>query len=242
MSERHPEEPEERPGWLYPLIVAGVTAIIGAVILVFYLSPDIETVTGGGARRTTDTTPVTVTLGARRFVIPANYIRQPDARIDGATTEIELEAFLTDMHGYGALDADAARDVTRQSPVVTIILKAGPPALDDRQKFERLYAPNADPDQPAYAYRDFTVTPMGPGSGYAGQQVFTYEKDGAFFVMACSADDKDYDTGGLCQREMKWGEDITVRYAFRGGRIRDWMEIDASVGELLGRLEEKPEP
>ena len=233
-----PDEPEERPSWLYPLIVFGITAAIGAVILFLYLGPGFDDLTGVSVRPTSEAAPVEVTLGARRFAIPSNYIRLPAQRGAGAKDEIELDAFLPDMHGFTDDDAEALQDVTRQSTVVALILKAGGPELSERDRFDRIYARNADPARPPYEYFGLTVTPMAENTGYAGEQIFTRElPDNEFAVIRCSPDDKEHDIGGLCIREMAWGDGLTVVYTFRGGRLRTWSEIDDGVKALLKRLE-----
>ena len=238
---RAANEPEERPGWLYPLILLAITAAIGAVILYLYVGPGLDELTGAAVRPTSEQAPIAVTLGTRRFAIPGNYIRLPAQRRAGAASEIELEAFLPDMHGYSEADAEGQRDVSCHSTVVALILKAGAPDLSERERFERIYQRNADPLKPPYEYFGLTVFQMAETSGYAAQHVFTRELDGGeFAVVICSPDDKDHDIGGLCMREMAWGEGLTAIYSFRGGRLRDWKEIDDAVKELLARLEAPP--
>lgn len=232
------DEPEERPSWLYPLILFGITAAIGAVILYLYIGPGLDELTGAAVRPTGESAPLQVTLGPRQFEIPANYIRLPAQRREGPAGEIELDAFLPDMHGFAEDDADAIKDVTRDSPLVSLILRAGAPELTERERFERIYARNADPAKPPYKYYELTVTPMAEQTGFAGEQIFTREmEDGSFFVLRCSGDDKEHDIGGLCLREMAWGDGLTVIYSFRGGWLRRWREVDDAVHALLVRLE-----
>ena len=39
---------------------------------------------------------------------------------------------------------------------------------------------------------------------------------------------------------MAWGEGLTAIYSFRGGRLRNWKDIDDAVKALLTRLEAPP--
>jgi hypothetical protein len=232
------EEPEERPSWLYPLILFGITALIGAVILFLYLGPGIDDLTGRAVRPTGEAAALDVTIGARGFAIPANYIRLPDQRRAGATGEIELDAFLPDMHGFTDDDAEALKDVTRDSSVVSLILRAGAPELTERDRFDRIYARDADPSKPAFESHGFKVISMGENTGYAGEKVYTRETEtGEFVVIRCTNDDKEHEIGGLCLREIAWGEGLTVVYSFRGGRLDAWKDVDDGVKALLTRLE-----
>lgn len=233
----NPGEPEEKPSWLYPLIIAAITFVIGAMILWLYLGPSLDDLTGASVRPTSEGQIYQVVLGERRFDVPGNYIRLPAARRDGAASEIELTALLPDLHGFAEGEEDEIRDVTRGSSVVSIMLKAGSPDLTERERFERIYTKNADASVPEFVYEGFDVLTMGADSGYAGQKVFTREDEGHFALIICSEDDNEKDIGGLCIREMAWGPSLTAIYTFRGGRLKEWSEIDAGVKALLMRLE-----
>lgn len=233
----NPDEPEEKPSWLYPLIIAAITFVIGAIILWLYLGPSLDDLTGASVRPTSEGQIYQVVLGERRFDVPGNYIRLPAARRDGAASEIELTALLPDLHGFAEGEEDEIRDVTRGSSVVSIMLKAGSPDLTERERFERIYRKNADAAVPEFAYEGFDVLTMGADSGYAGQKVFSREDEGHFALIICTEDDNEKDIGGLCIREMAWGPSLTAIYTFRGGRLKEWPEIDAAVKALLMRLE-----
>ena len=233
----NPDEPEEKPSWLYPLIIAAITFVIGAVILWLYLGPSLDDLTGASVRPTSEGQVYQVVLGERRFDVPGNYIRLPAARRDGAASEVELTALLPDLHGFADGEEDEIRDVTRGSSVVSIMLKAGSPDLTERERFERIYKKNADAAVPEFAYEGFDVLTMAADSGYAGQKVFTREDEGHFALIICTEDDNEKDIGGLCIREMAWGPSLTAIYTFRGGRLKEWTEIDAAVKALLMRLE-----
>ncbi len=232
-----PNEPEEKPSWLYPLIVAAITFVIGAGILWLYLGPSFDDLTGASVRPTSESAVHSVVLGERRFDIPGNYIRRPTARRSGPATEIELDALLPDLHGFAEGEEDEIRDITRMSGLVSIIIKTGEPELGERERFERIYLKNADPDAHPYDHEGFEVRPMSPHSGYVGQQVFTREDNGEFTLILCSADDPAREAGGLCIREMAWGRGLTAVYAFRVGRLSEWRQIDDAVRGLLLRLE-----
>ncbi len=233
----NPDEPEEKPSWLYPLIIAAITLAIGAAILWSYLGPSFDDITGAAIRPTTKSDAYPVMLGERRFEVPGNYIRLPTQRREGPANEITLDALLPDLHGFGAGEDDDIHDVTRDSKLVSITLKLGTPELTERERFERIYLKNADPAATPGESDGFTVTPMDAASGYAGQQVLTREVDGHFALLICSADDPDQEIGGLCIREMPWGPNLTAIVSFRSGRLKDWAEIDSAVKALLMRLE-----
>lgn len=233
-------EPVERPGWLYPLIIFVVTAAIGAAILWLYIGPGIDDLTGAAVKPTSAAESADVTIAGVSFAIPENYIRLPSARADGPRDEIELDALLPDFRGFMDGDEDALKDVSRSSPVVSIAIKAGAPEMNARERFDRIYARNADPSKGQYEFAGFVVTPLAESSGYAGQQAFTRETGSEFVVILCGGDDRTNNIGGLCQREMAWGDRLTVVYAFRGGHLTDWPDLDAGVKALIKGLEAAP--
>lgn len=232
-----PNEPEERPGWLYPLILFGITLVIGAIMLAVFLAPDFEEVIA--ASPTSDADAVQVVIAGRTFDIPTNYIHDSAARGGGTMDRIQLDALLPDLRGFGDDDDDEIRDVTRTSPAITVTLVSGTPELNERDRFERIYARNAASSQAPYEYAGFRVTPLTRESGYAGQSAFTREQDGEFVVLLCSADDRDNEIGGFCQREMAWGQNLTLVYGFRGGHLGQWPALDQAVRALLTRFERK---
>jgi hypothetical protein len=233
----NPGEPEEKPSWLYPLILTGITLAIGAVILWSFLGPSLDDITGAAIRPTSDSDAYQVVLGERRFDVPGNYIRLPSSRRAGPASELELDALLPDLHGFASGEDDEIRDVSRNSRLVSITLKIGMPKLTERERFERIYQKNADPGKPPYDVDGFTATPMDASSGYAGQQVFTREDDGHFALLTCTADDPESESAGLCMREMPWGSNLTAIYSFRSGRLKEWNDLDQSVKALLMRFE-----
>lgn len=233
-------EPEERPGWLYPLIIFVVTAAIGAAILWIYIGPDFEELTGTAVRPTSTSDSAAVVIGGTSFAIPENYIRLPSARSGGERSEIELDALLPDFRGFMDGDDEALKDVSRSSPLVSILIKAGAPEMSEHERYERIYLKNADPTREPYDFAGFKVTPLADTSGYAGQQAFSREDGDEFAVILCGGDDAANNIGGLCQREMTWGDGLTVAYAFRGGHLADWQDLDAGVKALLAGLASKP--
>lgn len=233
----NPDEPEEKPSWLYPLIVTGITLAIGAVILWSYLGPSLDDITGASIRPTSQSEAYKIVLGERGFTVPGNYIRIPASRRDGPAGEIELDALLPDLHGFADGEDEEIRDVSPKSGLVSIILKAGAPELTERERFERIYRKNADPAAKAETLEGFAALAMDASSGYAGQQVLTREDDGHFALLTCTADGPEGEIGGLCIREMPWGANLTAIYSFRRGRLKEWNEIDQGVKALLMRLE-----
>jgi hypothetical protein len=233
-------DPVERPGWLYPLIVFVVTAAIGAAILWLYIGPGIDDLTGAAVKPTSAAGSARVTIGGTGFSIPENYIRLPSARADGAPAEIELDALLPDFHGFMDGDDEVMKDVSRASPVVSILIRAGAPDMTARERYDRIYARNADPERGQYEFAGFVVTPLSDNSGYAGQQAFSRQAGDEFVVILCGGDDRTNNIGGLCLREMTWNDNLTVIYAFRGGHLQNWPTLDAGVKALIKALEAKP--
>jgi len=233
----NPGDPEEKPSWLYPLIIATITLAIGGVILWSYLGPSFDDITGAAIRPTTSADAYQVVLGERRFDVPGNYIRLPSSRRAGPATEIELDALMPDLHGFASGEDDDIRDVSHNSRLVSITLQVGAPKLTERERFERIYLKNADPAKTPEEIDGFTATPMDASSGYTGQRVFTREDDGHFALLTCTADDTEHEIGGLCIREMPWGPKLTAIYSFRSGQLKNWNDLDQGVKALLIRLE-----
>ena len=59
-------------------------------------------------------------------------------------------------------------------------------------------------------------------------------------VILCGGDDTANNIGGLCQREISWGGGLTIVYAFRGGHLTAWDDLDNAVKTLVGAFQAPP--
>jgi hypothetical protein len=84
----------ERSGWLIPLAIFLVTAVLTGLVLLYYLSPSPSELIEEQQSLTDTAVPVALRVGSLQFGIPANYIPYPSVRKGGAVDQLKLMALL----------------------------------------------------------------------------------------------------------------------------------------------------
>src|SRR5580658_10985904 len=90
----------QRSGWLIPIGVFAVTALLSAMMLLFYLAPTPASLIEEHPAPTSRADPVSLSVSGIRMTIPANYILYKSARQGAARTEIKLITTYPEFRGY----------------------------------------------------------------------------------------------------------------------------------------------
>src|SRR6476620_11817791 len=100
MTQRTDEIIRERPGWLIPLVVFAITALLTGLVLLYYFAPPANLFIEERSSPTARTAPVSLSVSGVEFRIPSNYIRYKSVRRGGAMRQIALFVALPDFRGY----------------------------------------------------------------------------------------------------------------------------------------------
>ena len=127
-----------QPGWLIPVIVLGFTALLSGLVLLYYLAPRPTALIQGRASPTPATDIVQISLADLHFRIPANYIRQRNARRGGALQQIPLFAAMPDFRGYNELESSVFLGNSADLPIISILIHEEQLKLNEADRLRRI--------------------------------------------------------------------------------------------------------
>lgn len=221
-----------RSGWLIPLAVFLVTAVLSGLVLLYYVGPAPRSFIEERPSVTTDRDAVLLSVGGVSFRIPANYIRFRSARKGGALDQVALFAALPDLRGYSDADADTFTSNAADSPVIDILLHEEQMKLGERERFTRIYL-------------DYVVSTTGtPGpfglmhyqfrddSGYRGQDLYLGMVGKYTIVMRCDRLGPS-DQSPSCIRDTHLAHHASLSYRFKRSQLSRWGDIATGVDKLV---------
>lgn len=222
----------ERPGWLIPLTVLGVTVLLSGVVLLYYLAPRPTTLIQGHASPTPTTELIKVSVADLSFRIPANYIRQRSARRGGALEQVPLFAAMPDFRGYGESDAAAFVGNAADSPIIYILLHEEQLKLNDAERLRRIYLSYVRNRQGRTAPFGLTQYIFKDNSGYRGEDLFVGRFGAGLIVLRCERLSADL-VSPNCLRDSRLAGRVYLSYRFKRSQLSRWREISSGVEMLV---------
>jgi hypothetical protein len=226
-----PEEVHQHSGWLIPLALLGIVALLSAVFLLYDLRP------APGPRRTADAAPVELAVRGLRLTVPANYLDSRSARQGGEQDTLTLSALLPDLRGYSPEDARLFTGNAPDSPVVHLLFKGDENDLDAAERLARIYRPylTAPEGKPG----DFGLTQYSfrPDSGYGRQDLFAGKADGELLLFLCERADPNLPSPNCLATGRPMARNLSFSYRFKRAYLARWREIAGGVNTLLARWE-----
>ena len=222
---------KERSGWLIPLAVFLVTAVLTGLVLLYYLSPTPQELIEEQAAPTDSQTLVALSVGGQKFHIPANYIPYGSARKGGVLTQLKLTALLPDLQGYSVGEAPAFSSDSTDSRVLNINLRAQP-ILDEQGRLDRIYLPQVEDRDGAPGPYGLTQYTFKANSSYRDEELFVGPSGEGPVVFRCTKPLSD-DVAPACLRDMPLGTNLALSYRFKRKHLADWRDIDAGVRALI---------
>jgi hypothetical protein len=221
----------QRSDWLKPTAYAGV-GLLAVGLFAFSIAVALRAYHDGVALtgKNSDSAPVTVLVAGETLAIPANMIRFPSARRDGAVDGVELLLQWPGLEGYSDQHADAFRDGSTLAPLVyaTIVPRDNPLDMDERL---------------ATLYREFFVgepikgpsgligRQMKDDSGYRGEEIYYAQRGPTKFVARCIAK-ATAEVPATCIRDVNIGTGLTMLYRFDRFYLGDWQAMDKALRAL----------
>jgi hypothetical protein len=228
---------KERSGWLIPLAVFLVTAVLIGMVLLYYLSPTPSELIEEQAAPTGVDTPVTLSIGSQALRIPANYIPYASARKGGSFAEVKLIALLPDLTGYSPGDAEAFSPDSADSRLLNLRLRAQA-GLDERDRLERIYLPQVEDRNGKPGPYGLTQFSFRESSSYRDEELFVGQSEAGPVVWRCSQAVSD-SVAASCMRDYPLTPGVAFTYRFKRRHLKDWREIDKRVRELMASFMQK---
>ena len=221
----------ERSGWLIPLAVFLVTAVLTGLVLLYYLSPSPSELIEEQQSLSDSTAVVSLSVGAEKFHIPANYMPYPSARKGGALDQLKLIALLPDLEGYSSGDASEFADDSADSRVIRMNLRSQV-VLSEEERVARIYMPQVDNQQGRPGPYGLTQYTFLDSSSYRDDELFVGKDDAGVVVLRCTKPMSDT-VAPICLRDMPIAKDVGLSYRFKRRHLEDWREIDKRVREMI---------
>jgi hypothetical protein len=232
MTQRTEDIIRERPGWLIPLVVFAVTALLSGLVLLYYFAPPANLFTGERSSPTARTEAVSLSVGGVEFRIPSNYIRYKSARRGGPVRQVALFVALPDFRGYTDRDALLFSGNSADSPIVYVLLHDEELKLSEQDRLNRIYLgyvadPHGAPGPfglTQYAFRN--------DSGYRGEDLFVGRPGTRLVVLRCVRMAASVPSPS-CLRDSRLSHHAALSYRFKRAQLARWREIATGVDSLI---------
>jgi hypothetical protein len=219
-------------GWLVPLAIFILTAILSGILLLYYLAPRPRSLIEEHAAPTTSTARVSLMLGEVNFSIPANYLRYKNARKGGILREAALFAILPDFRGYSDGAADKFLGNAADSPVIEILLHDEPTKLGEAERLARIYLEYVSDPKGKQGPFGLTAYDFRDGTGYADEDLFVGRLAGHLVVLRCDRLGP-HNPSPSCSRDTRLARHAGLTYRFKRAQLSRWREIATGVDSLM---------
>jgi len=231
-SEDFDDTIRQRSGWLIPLGVFAVTAVLSAMVLLFYLAPTPASFIEEHPAPTSRTDPISLSVNGMKMIVPADYILYKSARQGGPRKDVALIAILPDFHGYSDWQSQSFTSNAADSPVIYMLMREEPLNLTEAERLQRIYFnfvvdPAGKPGPfglTEYAFRD--------DSGYRGEDLFVGESAGGPVVLRCVRFSQQVPSPS-CLRDIRLKRGVALSYRFKRGHLANWHEIADGIAALI---------
>jgi hypothetical protein len=232
-------EVRRHSGWLIPLGVLVVIALLSGLVLLFYLFPSPPPLFAEQIEPTSSAKIVALEVNGLKLWIPANYIELESARRGGARREVALFALFPDMGGWSNWDAGAFADNSPQSRVIYMPIRADRIDMTEAERLKRVYLAYAVEPQGRPGPYGLTKYAFRPGSGYRSEDLFVGETDDGLALLHCAQLGPEVPSPN-CWRDLRLRKGVTVSYRFKRAKLAHWREISDGVKKLLSGFERPP--
>ena len=223
---------KQRSGWLIPLAVFVVTAVLSALFLLFYLAPTPTSFIEEHQSPTTRTEPVQISVGGLSLDVPANYLLYARARRGGQMKQVEIFAKFPDFHGYSDWESQTFNGNGPDSPIIYMLIREEPFNLEEDERLKRIYLNYvADPEGKPGPF-DLTEFMFRDDSGYRGEDLFVGDVRGHPVVMRCVRFSPEVPSPS-CLRDVRLSGGVALSYRFKRAQLANWRDIAAGVSGLV---------
>jgi hypothetical protein len=230
----------QRSAWLIPLAVLAITAALSALVLAYYFAPTPPELVTEQPSPTDNTKRVTLSVAAMNFRIPANYILYKSARKGGPCKQVQMIAFLPDLRGYSASEAQTLASNAPDSEAVHLQLRQDDNNVSEKDRLERVYLPQVlkhEGTPGPFGLRQYVFRPE---TGYRNDDLFVGQTDAGPMALRCTRPSPIAPEPN-CLREMLLGPGVSLSYRFKRAHLGEWQKIDTDVRKLLATFIRKPQ-
>ena len=235
MSRRDSEfdgQVQERSGWLLPIAVFVVTAVLSAFFLLYYLAPNPGSFIEEHARPTSRRDAVKLWIGGIPFTIPANYLPYAGGRKGGARKEVALYAALPDFRGYSDTDSPIFSANNAGSPIVYMLIREEAFNLPEAIRLQRIYLNDVVDGRGRKGLFGLVQYEFRDDSGYRGEDLFVGQTGRGVVVMHCVRLSQNVPSPS-CLRDMVLARGVALSYRFKRSQLANWRSIATGADRLV---------
>lgn len=226
------ETVQKRSGWLIPLGVFGVTFVLSAALLFYYLAPSRSGLFEEQIAPTSRSDIVSLSVAGSRFRVPANYLIYNSTRTGGERNEIAMHALLPDLSGWSNWAADAFSSNAPDARVVYLTIRKARIGLKDADRLVRVYFDYTTDrrgfDGP-YGLRQYVFR---KDSGYRDQYLLVGQTaNGPVILLCVKLSDQVPSPSCLHETQLAPGVGLSIR--FKRAHLKDWLDIVAKANRLV---------
>lgn len=228
-----------RSGWLIPLGVFAITAILSALVLLYYLAPTAPNFLEEQVQPTSSTDLVDLKVHGLKFWIPANYLQYESTRHGGTHKDLALFALLPDMAGWSNWEASNFTGNAPDSPVIYLLIREEAVNLSEADRLARIYmAYVTDPEGAPgpYGLRQYNFR---ADSGYRNEDLFVGQTANGPEVLRCVRPSATVPSPS-CLRDLPIGHAVALSYRFKRQHLARWWEIGDGVTRLIAAFRKPP--
>lgn len=230
MSQDRSDDVHQHSGWLIPLGFVILVAVLCALMLLYYLRPGPrDAVPVGDARA------VSLSVGGLPLTVPANYIKSRAARSGGPQAALSLVALLPDMAGYSKAQGKLFDNNAPDSPVIDILLHGGS-TMAPADRLARIYRPFLVDAAGVAGSFGLTRYDFQSDSGYARNELFTGQSDGALVLLLCEKPMPDLASPNCIATDRPFAPGVALSYHFKRAYLSRWALIASNVNSLLAHF------
>jgi hypothetical protein len=222
-------------GWQVLIWFGLIAVAIFALFLLYYFLPTpiawIET----RPNPTAATRPVHLSVGGKRFLIPANYIVYSSERQRGPHRRLTLAALMPDFRGYSLAHAPQFADDSARSQVVHLRIWADDLALSETAQLQRVLLTFVKSPQGKTGPFGLIHYRFRGDNGYRGQDLFVGVYNGQTIVLRCwraAGSNQAPD----CMRDLRLGHNVVLSYRFKRAYLGQWRQIAQGVRQLIAKF------
>jgi hypothetical protein len=238
-SEDTDDTVRKRSGWLIPLAVLVVVAILSGLFLLFYLFPSPPLLFAEQQVPTSSTNVVALEVNGLKLWIPANYLEFDSSRRGGRRRGVEVFAMMPDMTGWSNWDSGAFADNGPHSNIVYMPIREDKTNLGEADRFRRIYLAYVADPKGRPAWYGLTQYEFRDDSGYHAEDLFVGQTQNGPMILHCAKLGPDVPSPS-CWRDMHLAKGVSVSYRFKRGRLNHWREIGDGVEKLMTTFRTPP--
>ncbi len=207
-----------------------VIAVMSAITLVISIGGRMvgDALATGGHALSTEIH--TIEIAGNTLTIPENIIRFKTQRVSGRLERLDLYLLYPQMTGYTQETKDWFNDRTEDRRLVFMTLEESQMSRDMSGRLDPIYRvitrPAASRTEAGLEIHEFL-----PSAGYSNEELLVSPaSDGAArFVVRCMTGAETAIALGVCERDIRVGDNLSLTYRFPRTMLSQWRQLEANV-------------